>query len=193
MDQPQARDRKGTLAFLTTKVGTVLYFSYGSNMSTPRIRKRVASATVVSTARLHEHSLRFHKKSVDGSAKCDILHTRDYDDVVHGVLFDIDERDKRVLDVFEGLGKGYEEKQVRVYLPGGRAVIAATYYATHIDASLQPYHWYKEHVLRGAREHALPSGHIAAIEAVESIDDPDAGNHAAELSIYRGLDKNAAF
>ena len=147
---------------------------------------------MVSTARLHEHSLRFHKKSVDGSAKCDILHSRDCNDVVHGVLFNIDVRDKRILDGFEGLGNGYEEKQVRIYRPDGGVVVATTYYATHIDASLQPYHWYKEHVLRGAREHALPSGHIATIEAVESIDDPDACNHAAELSIYSDLDKNAA-
>ncbi len=153
-------------------------------MSTPRIRQRIASATAVSAARLHEHSLRFHKKSVDGSAKCDILHTGDDEDVVHGVLFNIDVRDKRVLDGFEGLGNGYEEKPVEVYQPDGCVVVATTYYATHIDASLQPYHWYKEHVLRGAREHALPSGHIAVIEAVESIDDPDAGNHSAELSIY---------
>jgi hypothetical protein len=162
-------------------------------MSTPRIRRRIASAAVVSAARVYEHSLRFHKKSVDGSAKCDILHTRDPDDVVHGVLFNIDWGDKRVLDGFEGLGNGYEEKQVRTYRPDGRVLVATTYFATHIDASLQPYHWYKEHVLRGAREHALPAGHIAAIEAVESMDDPDAANHAAELAIYRGLDKNAAF
>jgi gamma-glutamylcyclotransferase len=161
-------------------------------MSTPRIRQRVASAAAVCAARLHEHSLRFHKKSVDGSAKCDILHTRDHDDVVHGVLFNIDVRDKRILDGFEGLGNGYESKQVRIKRPDGRVVIAATYNATRIDASLQPYHWYKEHVLRGAREHALPAGHIAAIEAVESMDDPDAANHAAELAIYRDLDKNAA-
>lgn len=173
-------------------MNTVFYFSYGSNMSTPRIRRRIASASVVSTACLHEHSLRFHKKSVDGSAKCDILHTHDPDDIVHGVLFKIESRDKRILDGYEGLGKGYEEKQVSIHLPDGQVLVASTYYATHIDASLQPYHWYKEHVLRGAREHALPAWHIAAIEAVESIDDPSAANHAAELSIYRELDQNTA-
>lgn len=166
---------------------TLLYFSYGSNMSTPRIKKRIESATVISTAHLIEHSLRFHKKSADGSAKCDIEHTKNPDDVVYGVMFEILAREKRILDEYEGLGNGYEEKQVSIIIPDGEALVATTYYATHIDASLMPYHWYKEHVLRGAREHALPPEHIAAINAVTSIADPIQENHMKELSIYSRL------
>jgi len=165
-------------------MSSIVYFAYGSNMSTPRIKRRIESATVVSTARLYEHALRFHKKSIDGSAKCDIQHTRHPQDIVFGVIFEIHRREKHVLDRYEGLGSGYEEKQVTTFLPDGRVTTATTYYATHIDASLKPYHWYKEHVLRRAREHALPAEHIAAIEAIESIADPSDTNHASELSIY---------
>ena len=165
----------------------LLYFSYGSNMSTPRIKHRVESATVISTARLYEHSLRFHKKSVDGSAKCDIEMTNNPGDIVHGVLFELLAREKHILDRYEGLGSGYNEKQVSLVLPHGESITAATYYATHIDASLSPYHWYKEHVIRGAREHALPDEHIKAIEAITSVADPDQDNHVKELSIYSGL------
>lgn len=153
-------------------------------MSTPRIRRRVESATVVSTAQLYKHALRFRKKSVDGSAKCDIEHTNKLDDIVHGVLFEILACEKHILDRYEGLGNGYDEKHVSIILPHGESVTACTYYATHIDASLSPYHWYKEHVIRGAREHALPDEHIAAIEAIPSITDPDRDNHNKELSIY---------
>ncbi len=153
-------------------------------MSTPRIRRRVESATVVSTARLIHHTLRFHKKSIDGSAKCGIENTNNPADIVHGVVFEILASDKRILDRYEGLGHGYEEKQVSLILPHGGAVDARTYYATHIDTSLMPYHWYKEHVLRGACEHSLPTAYIAAIEAVTSIADPDQQNHIQELSIY---------
>ena len=166
----------------------IIYFAYGSNMSTPRIQRRVESVTVLSTGHLPEHVLRFHKRSVDGSAKCDIEHTQHPDDKVYGVIFEIHTSEKAVLDQYEGLGNGYEEKCVSTYLPDGRVIAATTYYATHIDASLQPYHWYKEHVLRGAREHALPDEHIAAIEAIGSIADPNQSNHAAELSIYGSLD-----
>ena len=168
-------------------MGRVVYFSYGSNMSTPRIKRRVASAAFISSARLLEHSLCFHKKSGDGSAKCDIAHTGNGGDIVHGVLFEIAACEKSVMDRYEGLGSGYEEKKVETLLPDGETIIAATYYATHIDASLNPYHWYKEHVLRSAREHRLPFHHIAAIEAVESIADPHHDNHLDELSIYSNL------
>jgi len=168
-------------------VKNLLYFSYGSNMSTPRIKHRVASAVVVSTAYLTEHSLRFHKKSIDGSAKCDIVNTQEPDDIVHGVVYELAASDKPILDEHEGLGNGYEEKQVSLMLPHGETITATTYYATYIDASLLPYRWYKEHVLRGAREHVLPPAHIAAIEAVASIADPDQENHAKELSIYSRL------
>lgn len=156
-------------------------------MSTPRIKHRIESATVISTAHLHEHSLRFHKKSVDGSAKCDIEHTKCADDIVFGVVFEILASEKYLLDRYEGLGNGYDEKHVSIFLPHGEAIEAVTYIATHIDAALRPYHWYKEHVLRGAREHALPVEHIAAIEDITSIPDPDQVNHIAELSIYSDL------
>jgi len=156
-------------------------------MSTLRIKRRVESATVISTGHLHQHSLQFHKKSVDGSAKCDIEYTRKPEDRVYGVVFELLASEKTVLDGYEGLGNGYEEKHVSIVLPDYKHLEATSYYATHIDTSLKPYHWYKEHVIRGAREHALPAEHITAIEAVPSIPDPDREKHIKELSIYSGL------
>ena len=169
-------------------MSTLLYFAYGSNMSTARIRRRLASATPVAVAHLAAHVLKFHKRSVDGSAKCDIVPTRDPNDVVFGVVFQILAREKPALDQYEYLGKGYAEKSVAVVQSDGRTLAATTYYATHIDASLKPYHWYKEHVLRGAREHALPKEHIEAIASVPSTMDPNQNNHVRELSIYSAGD-----
>ena len=37
----------------------------------------------------------------------------------------------------------------------------------------KPYHWYKEQVVQGAREHGLPEGYIKKIADVESIPDQD--------------------
>ena len=88
--------------------------------------------------------------------------------------------------VLIGLGL-YDEKDISIILPHGEVAEAFTYFATHIDAALMPYHWYKEHVLRGAREHALPDEHITMIESVTSIPDPDHDNHITELSIYSDL------
>ena len=165
-------------------MSTLLYFAYGSNMSTPRIQRRLASAEPLSVAHLPAHVRKFHKRSIDGSAKCDIVPTRDPTDRVFGVVFQILASEKPKLDQFESLGNGYAEKIVAVVQSDGRYLAATTYYATHIDASLKPYHWYKEHVLRGAREHALPTEHIKAIANIPSTMDPNPDNHIRELSIY---------
>lgn len=162
------------------------YFSFGSNMSTPRLAARVPSATFDTVARLEGHVLKFRKRSnMDGSAKCDIVETANRNDRVWGVVFDIDAGEKFDLDRAEGLGYGYEEKRVELTGTNGRKIHAFTYYATDIDENRKPYTWYTEHVLRGAKEHGLPAEYVAAIEKIESIQDPDRQRHDRELSIYR--------
>lgn len=165
-------------------MSTLLYFTYGSNMSTPRLLKRTPSARFISTAQLENHKLKFHKKSIYGSGKCNIEYTNNLVDIVFGVLFEITANEKSRLDHIEGLGTGYDEKWVTVIDSNGEMVSAVTYYAISIDSSLRPYHWYKEHVLRGAKEHNLPVDYIKFIEAIESMPDPDIETHENELSIY---------
>ena len=48
----------------------VVYFAYGSNMSTARLRKRMPSCKPIGIATLPGHALRFHKRSTDKSGKC---------------------------------------------------------------------------------------------------------------------------
>ncbi len=154
-------------------------------MSTPRLTDRVPSARAVTIAQLHKHKLKFHKKSKDGSAKCDAEYTNNTEDVVYGVVFQISASEKPELDIKEGLRKGYEEKSVSVIAQNGETLDAVTYYATNIDPSLKPYDWYKEHVIRGAREHGLPPEYIATINEINSMPDPDTEKYDRELSIYR--------
>ncbi len=164
----------------------MLYFSYGSNMSTRRLLKRVASASRLSIATLHEHELKFHKVgSRDRSAKCDAAETGNPGHFVIGVVFDISESDKPLLDQKEGVGYGYQMKNVSIELSDGNIIEAFTYYATYIDPELKPFHWYKEHVVRGAMENGLPDEYVLAIESIESVADPDNVRHETELGIYR--------
>ncbi len=165
---------------------TVLYFSYGSNMSSHRLLERAPSATFLSTATLQEHKLRFHKKSKDGSGKCDAEHTADQNDCVMGCVFEMSVSDKEALDRKECQGFGYKEKAVIVILENGEQVEASTYCAVVTDSGLTPYTWYKEHVLRGARENNLPHEYISNIEKIESLPDPDLDRHEQELAIYYG-------
>jgi len=156
-------------------------------MSQRRLKARVPSASFVAVASLVKHDLRFHKKSRDGSAKCDAYETRDDDHVVIGVVFEIPESGKSALDKHEGLGSGYEVKVVEIKALSGEVIEAITYYATHIDPVLQPYHWYKEHVLKGAEEHGLPEEYLKRITNIESIPDPKSERHESEMAIYASL------
>lgn len=163
---------------------TMLYFSYGSNMSSRRLLERAPSATFLSIATLKEHRLRFHKKSRDGSGKCDAEYTANPDDCVMGVVFMMSASDKKELDRKECLGFGYEEKTVTVMLENGNRIETSTYFAVETDATLNPWSWYKKHVLRGARENNLPHDYISIIEKIRSLPDPDMDRHAQELAIY---------
>ncbi len=173
------------MAGKTILTSNMHYFAYGSNMSLRRLRARVPSAVKLDNATLFGHQLKFHKSSQDGSAKCDAHETLDPAHRVLGVVFEIAATDKPELDLKEGLGRGYTVKNVQVTLTGGRLIEAYTYAATLIDAGLKPYHWYKEHVVRGALENQLTAAYIQSIEALESIADPDRERHAAELLIYQ--------
>ncbi|RMD60293.1 MAG: gamma-glutamylcyclotransferase, partial [Planctomycetota bacterium] len=62
----------------------MLYFAYGSNMSTPRLRRRVSRAVPVATARLPGCRLAFHKLGADGSGKCDACPAGRAEEVVWG-------------------------------------------------------------------------------------------------------------
>lgn len=163
----------------------MLYFAYGSNMSTARLRQRVPSAVPLGCHILGEHDLRFHKVSRDGSGKCDAFSTSDHRDEVYGALFGIDEDEKVSLDRAEGLGFDYEEKMVKVIASDGVIRSAVTYIAIRIDETIRPYTWYLNHVLVGATETGLPEAYIQEkIMAVESTEDSNRERDASQRAIH---------
>ena len=164
---------------------TIHYFAYGSNLATPRLLQRIPEAQLHHVAILNSHRLVWHKNDKGQSGKCDIQVTDNHTDQVYGVIYQISEADKETLDYYEGHGFGYLSKHVDVTTLSGNRLQALTYYAIDIDIIQQPYHWYKEHVLRGAREHNFPAEYIAMIDAQESIDDDDKKRIQRELEIYQ--------
>lgn len=164
---------------------SLFYFAYGSNMSPQRLQARVPSATPLGMMQLKAHQLCFHKHSrVDGSAKCDAWYTGNPADAVYGLLYRMAAADRPRLDYYEGLGRGYEVKNVLLAPDGEGRVEAFLYVATDIEPGLQPYDWYKEHVLRGGRYAGLPAEYMAAIETVAACPDPDPERQQHELAIY---------
>ncbi|SFD58420.1 gamma-glutamylcyclotransferase family protein [Pseudoalteromonas denitrificans] len=160
------------------------YFAYGSNMSLVRLQQRTPSAKLCGCFKLVAHSLRFHKVGQDGSGKCDAFYTADNSDYILGALFEIDDIEKPMLDKVEGLGFGYDEKQVSLSSDKAQEVIACLYIATNIDPMLKPYSWYKNHVLIGAKESGLPSNYIQKITLIENIEDSNKKRDAQQRAIY---------
>ncbi len=161
------------------------YFAYGSNMSIARLRERISSAVSFGCHALKKHDLRFHKSSKDGSGKCDAFFTDNEEDTIFGVLFEINSSEKSALDRAEGLGFGYDEKEVTVIANDDSLIQAITYIATNIDESLMPYSWYVNHVLVGANETSFPEDYVQRkIIDVQSIVDDDKTRDAKERAIH---------
>lgn len=156
-----------------TDISTFVYFAYGSNMSSRRLRARTPSAQPLGTGSVAGHRLAWHKAGADGSAKCDMFETGSPDDCVWGVLYEIEEAERFFLDQAEGLGHAYEFKIIEVQSERG-VVQAGAYYATDVADSLQPFDWYLAYVVGGADEHGLPTAYRDALRVIAALEDPDA-------------------
>ena len=154
-------------------------------MSLCRLRSRTPTAYTVGVFFLNQHKLKFHKIGKDGSAKCNAHFTGAEADIIEGVVFELDPDEVAELDRAEGLGNGYEKKNVKVTDILGNTVEAFSYFATKTNDSLLPFSWYTKHVLKGAESAGLSDGYIAQIEAVQTINDPDGLREQRELIIYR--------
>jgi gamma-glutamylcyclotransferase (GGCT)/AIG2-like uncharacterized protein YtfP len=154
----------------------MIYFAYGSNMFSYRLEKRIGKVEIIGKGKLYQHKLQFNKKSVDGSLKANAFFTGKQEDSVIGVLFKINPNKKDDLDKLEGLGKGYDQKEVEIESSdSGKQVKAFTYVANPVDSSEndQPYDWYLEFIKQGAEEHSLPEEYKKDILATSSKVDTD--------------------
>ncbi|MBS3651946.1 gamma-glutamylcyclotransferase [Pseudaminobacter sp. 19-2017] len=131
-----------------------LYFGYGSNMLTARLKARCESTTPVCVASAEGYRLTFAKPSNDGSGKGHLAkaHKRVRQ---AGVLFEIDMAERGQLDDAEGVGAGYyREDAFPVRRHDTKEIVhAAVYLAQEPDLTRVPYDWYLALIVAGAREH----------------------------------------
>lgn len=147
----------------------MLYFAYGSNMSSLRLAARVDELDCLGAARLADHALYCDKHGGDGSAKFTIALQTGSE--VHGVLFQLPAAARGILDGFEG--PGYAACQVGLQTGNGPAT-ALSYQALDDwrDPSLLPFDWYVAYAVAGAVEHNLPSGWIRKLSNWSCQPDP---------------------
>ena len=136
-----------------------LYFAYGSNMSSARLRARIPDAQSIGRAHWPGMRLAFNKVGVDGSGKANLI--ADPGSVAWGVLFKIPDDAWANLDAFE---PGYTRSTCSLVSDDHRSTEAEVYLANGPFVETAPHDWYREHLRIGALEHALPSDIVRFIE-----------------------------
>jgi hypothetical protein len=174
---------------VTVAGGTFLFFAYGSNMLTERLRERCPDARPVGAAIARGHVLSFSKRSKDGSGKATLLTLADgARQEAHGVLFKIPSAQRRKLDKAEDHNKGYRRNdEFVVVMTSGRKIAASTYLALPEarDEALLPYDWYRALIVAGALEHELPEPYVAALRNADVIADPDVKRREKNLLLLQ--------
>ena len=163
----------------------MLYFAYGSNMSVKRFNRRIKSAKLMGNYMLLGHKLKFHKIGKDNSGKCDAYFTGNLEDIVFGVVFDFDIKEKPQLDRVEDLGIGYQQKNIKIVNYRGKILEAYTYYAIKISPKIKPFSWYKQHIIYGAKEANFFEDYLNYIIEYPEISDSNKDREKRELSIYK--------
>jgi gamma-glutamylcyclotransferase len=141
-------------------VRTVRFFAVGSNMDEERMRTWIPSARRLTMASLSGFTLRWHKRSSNGG-KLAARRTGDPDDVVWGVVYEVDGPDWQQIDDGQRAA-GYREEQVTVVAPDGAEHDASVYVARAemIDDSVRPMRSYRDPIVDTARANGLPAAYV---------------------------------
>lgn len=152
----------------------MLIFAYGSNMNLNRLSQRVPSAVKASNAFLPGYKLVCNKVSQDGSAKANIVKSDVPGEMFWGVLFNIDAKEKPLLDKAEGLGLGYNEGTLTFFDQLSISYSAQVYIAdsNSINNRLLPFDWYKEFIITGGIQNQLPADYISQLQSIPCVPDP---------------------
>jgi gamma-glutamylcyclotransferase len=158
-------------------------FSFGSNMSSNRLLARLPNAKRMGTAVLKGYELTFNMAFSDGSGKCTIVPSNAPDAIVYGVVYEISESEKAILDSIEG--PNYDCVDINVTFLNQQSIQAHCYIANQIDDSLLPYDWYVQHVYRGALEAGVPKHYSDNILSYAHKPDSNQQRAAIEFAVHQ--------
>lgn len=158
----------------------MLYFAYGSNLSTEQMQSRCPGHTVVGMGVLRDHRLAFPLTSHDwGGGVASVVPSHGAN--VWGMVFDLSEAHLASLDRYEGYRGPDDQHNLYDRLPvfvdlirpddGSipRRVRAACYLARPANPA-PPSRRYRDTILSGARHHRLPDEYVAALEQIATAD-----------------------
>ena len=136
------------------------FFAVGTNMDEEHLRSWIPFPRRLTIASLSGFTLRWHKRSSEGG-KLAPLRTGRLDDVVWGVVYEVDGLDWQQIDEAQR-GAGYREERVTVVGPDGVEHDASVYVARAemIDDSIRPMRSYRDPIVAAARASGLPAEYV---------------------------------
>jgi gamma-glutamylcyclotransferase (GGCT)/AIG2-like uncharacterized protein YtfP len=136
----------------------MFYFAYGSNMNHAQMKERCPGGRFLKPVVLEGHRFVYDGFSMARQgATANIV--KSHLDSVRGALFEITEKDRLVLDSYEGYPREYDRKVVEVKDAQGSACAAMTYFRPG-RALGKPHPDYEKAILFGARDCRLPDDYI---------------------------------
>lgn len=143
-------------------MSTRLYFAYGSNLASARLRARVPSAVARGVARAPGLAFRLDKRGADGSAKANVHRAPRSE--TWGVVYELDPRHWPDLD---GCERGYARIAIEVWREG--EPLRALTYASARLTDVPALEAYLRHIRDGAHEHGLPEAWRVRLELLARV------------------------
>jgi cation transport regulator ChaC len=146
------------------------YFAYGSNLLKEQMQKRTGEVRQPQVCRLADYRFAFNKRKDNGPIYANIM--KQTGAQVWGVVYLCSPEALGALDKNEGVKTGHYHRQpVDVILKDGATVSAVAYVANDecICPEGPPSEEYLGRILRGAKQHDLPSEYIDQIELLGTM------------------------
>jgi phage replication-related protein YjqB (UPF0714/DUF867 family)/gamma-glutamylcyclotransferase (GGCT)/AIG2-like uncharacterized protein YtfP len=139
------------------------YFAYGSNLDVTQMAHRCPDATNPRPATLADHDWLINERGVATVEPLDGAQ-------VHGVLWQISDKDLEVLDSAEGVPVRYRRDRMTVHTDDGPA--DAWVYVDHRVETGAPRPGYLERIMAGAVHHGLPQRWLDFLERWDPMNWP---------------------
>lgn len=132
----------------------MLYVAYGSNMNLEQMAYRCPNSKIVGNGELRGWNLVFN-------IHADIIKTENENNIVPVVVWNIAEKDWRMLDMYEGYPSYYVKETVNVILDGGKEEEAIVYVmAKNRKGICPPESSYFNGIVKGCVENGINTDYL---------------------------------
>jgi len=135
----------------------MLYFAYGSNLNTIKMKRTCPDSVPIVKAKLIDYKLVFYNKVAD------IVKSRE--GIVYGAVYNLSEQDAKKLDRYKGCPRLYD--RIHVNVKGDDKTYEAFTYVMYVKGRGEPDESYFNIIVQGFKEWGIPI--LALINAKKQI------------------------